>query len=101
MVCRLVVCAPDCKSGDSGPGRGGGGTCACLPLCRHSTECPLAVQLSRSRWKARLNHDTTSLPLYAGVKQVVDLCAAPGSWSQVLSKRLRFVQSDCSIWSHE
>jgi len=25
----------------------------------------------------------------AGVKRVVDLCAAPGSWSQVLAKKLR------------
>jgi len=25
----------------------------------------------------------------AGVKKVVDLCAAPGSWSQVLAKKLR------------
>ena len=26
--------------------------------------------------------------VHAGVKNAVDLCAAPGSWSQVLSRRL-------------
>jgi len=29
--------------------------------------------------------------LFADVKKVVDLCAAPGSWSQVLAKKLRYV----------
>ena len=27
--------------------------------------------------------------LFSGVTRAVDLCAAPGSWSQVLSRRLR------------
>merc|ERR1711970_73491 len=27
--------------------------------------------------------------IFSGVKRVVDLCAAPGSWSQVLAKKLR------------
>lgn len=43
-------------------------------------------------WRARsafkllqINED---FDLFSGVKKVVDLCAAPGSWSQVLSKKL-------------
>ncbi|XP_069110343.1 tRNA (cytidine(32)/guanosine(34)-2'-O)-methyltransferase-like [Argopecten irradians] len=44
-------------------------------------------------WRARsafkllqINQDFN---LFQGVKKVVDLCAAPGSWSQVLSRKLR------------
>lgn len=29
---------------------------------------------------------------FLGVTKAVDLCAAPGSWSQVLSKKLVYVQ---------
>lgn len=43
-------------------------------------------------WRARsafkllqLNEDFN---LFSGVSRVVDLCAAPGSWSQVLSRKL-------------
>lgn len=44
-------------------------------------------------WRARsafkllqINEDFN---LFEGVKKVVDLCAAPGSWSQVLARKLR------------
>ncbi|KAL5015312.1 hypothetical protein ScPMuIL_009582 [Solemya velum] len=44
-------------------------------------------------WRARsafkliqINEDFN---IFTGVKKVVDLCAAPGSWSQVLSRKLR------------
>lgn len=36
--------------------------------------------------------------LSAGVSRAVDLCAAPGSWSQVLSRKLRSVTWKCT-WS--
>ncbi|XP_060551075.1 putative tRNA (cytidine(32)/guanosine(34)-2'-O)-methyltransferase [Ruditapes philippinarum] len=44
-------------------------------------------------WRARsafkllqINED---FDIFTGVKKVVDLCAAPGSWSQVLARKLR------------
>ena len=43
-------------------------------------------------WRARsafkLLQLNDALDLFSGVNRVVDLCAAPGSWSQVLSKKL-------------
>jgi tRNA (cytidine32/guanosine34-2'-O)-methyltransferase len=43
-------------------------------------------------WRARsafkLIQINEQFRIFEGVKRVVDLCAAPGSWSQVLSKQL-------------
>ncbi|EDW78293.1 uncharacterized protein Dwil_GK16249 [Drosophila willistoni] len=43
-------------------------------------------------WRARsafkLMHIDDAFKIFSGVKRVVDLCAAPGSWSQVLSRKL-------------
>ena len=43
-------------------------------------------------WRARsafkLLQIDESFDLFKGVNKVVDLCAAPGSWSQVLSRKL-------------
>ena len=44
-------------------------------------------------WRARsafkLMQINDEFHIFKDVKRVVDLCAAPGSWSQVLSKKLR------------
>jgi len=44
-------------------------------------------------WRARsafkLLQINDEFDIFRGVQRVVDLCAAPGSWSQVLSKKLR------------
>ena len=44
-------------------------------------------------WRARsafkLLQINDEFNIFSGVKRVVDLCAAPGSWSQVLAKKLR------------
>ena len=42
---------------------------------------------ARSAYKL-LGVDST-FDIFEGVERVVDLCAAPGSWSQVITKRLR------------
>ncbi|XP_076026256.1 tRNA (cytidine(32)/guanosine(34)-2'-O)-methyltransferase [Genypterus blacodes] len=42
---------------------------------------------ARSAFKLLQLHQT--FDLFTGVHRVVDLCAAPGSWSQVLSRKLR------------
>ena len=43
-------------------------------------------------WRARsafkLMQIDEEFHIFKGVKKVVDLCAAPGSWSQVLAKKL-------------
>ena len=58
-------------------------------------------------WRARsafkLLQINDEFNIFSGVKRVVDLCAAPGSWSQVLSKKLRSEVSDslgCVAVSH-
>eukprot|EP00106_Octopus_bimaculoides_P007426 XP_014774868.1 PREDICTED: putative tRNA (cytidine(32)/guanosine(34)-2'-O)-methyltransferase [Octopus bimaculoides] len=49
-------------------------------------------------WRARsafkLLQINDDFKIFDGVQKVVDLCAAPGSWSQVLSKKLRGNSSD-------
>uniref|UniRef100_A0A671YKN3 Putative tRNA (cytidine(32)/guanosine(34)-2'-O)-methyltransferase n=1 Tax=Sparus aurata TaxID=8175 RepID=A0A671YKN3_SPAAU len=49
-------------------------------------------------WRARSAFKLLQLDqefnLFTGVNRAVDLCAAPGSWSQVLSRKLRF----CFFW---
>jgi len=49
-------------------------------------------------WRARsafkLMQINEEFNIFKGVSRVVDLCAAPGSWSQVLSKKLRGQKSE-------
>ena len=52
-------------------------------------------------WRARsafkLLQINDEFNIFSGVRRVVDLCAAPGSWSQVLSKKLRSEVSDMLV----
>ena len=52
-------------------------------------------------WRARsafkLLQINDEFNIFSGVKRVVDLCAAPGSWSQVLSKKLRSEAGDLLV----
>lgn len=43
----------------------------------------------RARSAYKLLHLDEEFDLFRGVGTAVDLCAAPGSWSQVLSQRLK------------
>ncbi|XP_056137754.1 putative tRNA (cytidine(32)/guanosine(34)-2'-O)-methyltransferase [Lampris incognitus] len=56
-------------------------------------------------WRARSAFKLLQLDeefgLFKGVKRAVDLCAAPGSWSQVLSRKLRVKISDGDGGSEE
>ena len=45
----------------------------------------------RARSAYKLLQLLEQIPLLCGVSQVVDLCAAPGSWSQVLASKLQHV----------
>ncbi|VDO15603.1 unnamed protein product [Brugia timori] len=49
-------------------------------------------------WRARsafkLMQIDDEFNIFEGVHRVVDLCAAPGSWSQVLSKKVYFAQDE-------
>ncbi len=53
-------------------------------------------QAKEQGWRARsafkLLQINEQFNIFEGVNRVVDLCAAPGSWSQVLSRKLRLVR---------
>lgn len=48
----------------------------------------------RARSAFKLLHIDEEFNLFHDVKKVVDLCAAPGSWSQVLSEQLNAVKDE-------
>ncbi|XP_048497194.1 uncharacterized protein LOC104889093 isoform X4 [Beta vulgaris subsp. vulgaris] len=66
-------------------------------VCRASSQEWVKLQGTRGKakeegWRARsafkLLQIDEEFNIFEGVKRVVDLCAAPGSWSQVLSRKL-------------
>jgi hypothetical protein len=51
----------------------------------------------RARSAFKLLHLDEEFDLFNGVETAVDLCAAPGSWSQVLGQKLRWVYSPFKV----
>ncbi|XP_022916696.2 tRNA (cytidine(32)/guanosine(34)-2'-O)-methyltransferase-like [Onthophagus taurus] len=55
-------------------------------------------------WRARsafkLLHIDQKFDIFTGVKKAVDLCAAPGSWSQVLSRKLYMRETTFEIFEN-
>lgn len=51
----------------------------------------------RARSAYKLLHLDEQFNVFAGVDRCVDLCAAPGSWSQVLTQKLKYVGTQNSL----
>lgn len=54
----------------------------------------------RARSAFKLLHLDEDFDLFSGVETAVDMCAAPGSWSQVLSEKLKCVLVSLPLLVH-